>query len=205
MKKSPGRPKSSNLNKSSILKQALKIIDKDGVKNLSMRALAKNLKVDPMAVYHYIPSKEILIQEIVALAFNRLQTDLPSRKNWQEEIKLLLDNYRNLVRQHPNLIYFIITTPSYSIKPSLEFNEKLFMCLSSSTLSKQKGILLGNLLIDYLHGYSLAESSVKNKTPSLDPAIFKNYPYFKLAYEMNSRNYKSIFKDTIDLILASFS
>jgi AcrR family transcriptional regulator len=104
MKKNPGRPTASNLNKNSILKQALKIIDKQGVENLSMRALAKNLKVDPMAVYHYIPSKEILIQEVVALVFSKLDTNLPSSKNWQGNVKVLLANYRDLVTQHPNLI-----------------------------------------------------------------------------------------------------
>ena len=201
MKKNPGRPIKSNLNKNSILKQALKIIDKQGVDNLSMRALAKNLKVDPMAVYHYIPSKEILIQEIVALVFSKLDTNLPPSKNWQGNVKVLLANYRNLVTQHPNLIYYLLTAPSYSLKPSLEFNEKLFGCLIASPLPKSKSILLGNLLIDYLHGYSLAESSIKLKTKPIDPKIFENYPNFKLAHEMNHKNYNSMFKDTIDLIL----
>lgn len=203
MKKNPGRPTASNLNKNSILKQALKIIDKQGVENLSMRALAKNLKVDPMAVYHYIPSKEILIQEVVALVFSKLDTNLPSSKNWQGNVKVLLANYRDLVTQHPNLIYFLLTVPSYSIKPSLEFNEKLFSCLFASPLPQRKAILLGNLLIDYLHGYALAESSMKSETESIDLKIFENYPNFKLAHDMNSKYYNSMFKDTIDLILGS--
>jgi len=204
MKKNPGRPTASNLNKNSILKQALKIIDKQGVENLSMRALAKNLKVDPMAVYHYIPSKEILIQEVVALVFSKLDTNLPSSKNWQGNVKVLLANYRDLVTQHPNLIYFLLTVPSYSIKPSLEFNEKLFSCLFASPIPQRKAILLGNLLIDYLHGYALAESSMKSETESIDLKIFENYPNFKLAHDMNFKYYNSMFKDTIDLILGSF-
>jgi AcrR family transcriptional regulator len=203
MKKNPGRPIKSNLNKNVILIQALKIIDREGVKNLSMRALAKNLKVDPMAVYHYTPSKEILLKEIVAFVFSELDSNLPAKKNWKEKIKVLLANYRNLVTQHPNLIYFILTAPSYSLKPSLEFNENLFSCLSESPLPKRKTILLGNLLIDYLHGYSLAESSMNLDEESIDPNAFENYPHFKLAYEMNSKNYDSIFKDTIDFILSS--
>ncbi len=203
MRKNPGRPIASSLNKNLILKQALKIIDKEGVKNLSMRALAKNLKVDPMAVYHYTPSKEILIQEIVAFVFSNLDSNLPAKKNWKEKIKVLLDNYRNLVNQHPNLIYFILTAPSYSLKPSLEFNENLFSCLNESPLPRRKAILLGNLLIDYLHGYSLAESSMNLEEESIAPNVFENYPHFKIAYEMNSKNYKSMFQDTIDLILSS--
>jgi len=201
MRKNPGRPIKSNLNKNIILKQALKIIDKEGVNHLSMRTLAKKLKVDPMAVYHYIPSKEILLEEIVAFVFSELDSNHPAKKNWKEKIKVLLDNYRNLVKQHPNLIYFILTAPSYSLKPSLEFNENLFSCLSESPLPKRKTILLGNLLIDYLHGYSLAESSMNLEQEFIDPNIFENYPHFKQAYEINSKNYESIFEDTVDFIL----
>ena len=32
-----------------------------------MRELAKELKVDPMAIYHYVPNKESLLHEVVNL------------------------------------------------------------------------------------------------------------------------------------------
>ncbi len=53
--------KMAELTNSKILKTAIQTLEKEGWNGFSMRGLAKKLDVDPMAVYHYYPSKENLI------------------------------------------------------------------------------------------------------------------------------------------------
>ncbi|HMV45164.1 MAG TPA: TetR/AcrR family transcriptional regulator [Leptospiraceae bacterium] len=203
-KRSIGRPEKNILNQDKIITAALDLIDKNGVSNLSMRELAKNLKVDPMAIYHYLPNKESLLHEIVIYIFQSLDTSLQYPNNWKKQVKFLLNNYRNLVKKHPNLIYFILTEPAYSTKPSLELNEKLFYFVSLSNLSKQKSILLGNLLVDYLHGFSLAENTMTGEIEPFSIEENGDYPHFAEAINFNLNKKDSLFETTIDFILSSF-
>ena len=50
-----------------IVQAALKIMDEDGYKSLSMRRLGAKLNVDPMAVYYHFPNKLALLDGVVEL------------------------------------------------------------------------------------------------------------------------------------------
>ena len=54
MGRRPGRPRAGNekLTRERILRAALQLVDDHGVDALSMRRLAADLGVDPMAIYH---------------------------------------------------------------------------------------------------------------------------------------------------------
>lgn len=203
-RKSLGRPEKSILKKEMIIVKALKLIDQKGVHGFSMRELAKELKVDPMAIYHYVPNKESLLQEVVNLIFDSLDIPIINKNNWKNQIKNLLNNYRSLIKKHPNLVYFILTEPSFGIKSSMEFNEKIFQLVRLSQLPKVKTILLGNLLIDYLHGFALAEGSMSKDIAPMSIEDKYNYPNFNDAFNFNLKKKDSLFDETIDFILTFF-
>jgi AcrR family transcriptional regulator len=64
-----------------IVSTALAIVDRDGLKSLSMRRLGDELGVDPMAVYYYLPNKQALLDAIVeaVMASIDLSVDDPAR------------------------------------------------------------------------------------------------------------------------------
>ena len=51
------RPTRPTLSRAYIVSKALALIDRDGLEKFSMRRLGADLEVDPMAVYHYFPTK----------------------------------------------------------------------------------------------------------------------------------------------------
>ena len=53
------------LSRDRIVREALALVDTDGLKALSMRRLAAVLGVDPMAIYYYLPNKAALQDAIV--------------------------------------------------------------------------------------------------------------------------------------------
>ncbi|MGV9669271.1 TetR/AcrR family transcriptional regulator [Gordonia sp. NPDC003504] len=55
-----------------IVDAAIRILERDGVDALSMRALASDLGVGPMTLYYYVPNKAALLSLVVAETGNRI-------------------------------------------------------------------------------------------------------------------------------------
>jgi AcrR family transcriptional regulator len=75
-----GRPaigRSTPLELSEILDRALRIVDTEGRDELTMRRLAKELGVTPMAVYHHLPDKPALLAALVDLVWLEIFSGLP--------------------------------------------------------------------------------------------------------------------------------
>ena len=49
------------LTRDEIIAAALGLIDEHGVEHLTMRRLGERLGVDPMAVYHHLPNKTVIL------------------------------------------------------------------------------------------------------------------------------------------------
>ncbi|MFR4804063.1 MAG: TetR family transcriptional regulator [Eggerthellaceae bacterium] len=62
------------LTKAEVIAAAYAIIDADGVDACSMRALGSKLGVTAMAVYGYVPSREMLLNEVMARFLERVDT-----------------------------------------------------------------------------------------------------------------------------------
>ncbi|MDP9793380.1 AcrR family transcriptional regulator [Catenuloplanes nepalensis] len=62
---SPRPPASARLDRGQILDGAMAIADRDGVDALSLRKLAADLKVTPMALYWHFKDKDALLDELV--------------------------------------------------------------------------------------------------------------------------------------------
>ena len=62
-KEKAGRPRigESHVGRDKILKSALKILDRGGIQELSMRKLAEKMNVTPMALYHHVGNRSQLL------------------------------------------------------------------------------------------------------------------------------------------------
>lgn len=54
----------AQLSRERITQAALDLVEERGLKGLTMRALGESLGVEAMAIYHYFPSKEALLQAV---------------------------------------------------------------------------------------------------------------------------------------------
>lgn len=82
---------------------ALRIVDSDGLDALSMRRLGSELRVDPMAAYRHIPSKGILLDEIVEAVMSEIDTDaVDASLPWQDQLRALALSYLATLMAHPN-------------------------------------------------------------------------------------------------------
>jgi AcrR family transcriptional regulator len=88
------------LSRERILEAALELVEHDGWNGLSMRRLAQELDVWPMAVYRYFRDKDELLEAMAEAAAERVS--LPSaRGSWRTQMQKLLDESRRALGGQP--------------------------------------------------------------------------------------------------------
>lgn len=103
-----------SLSRERVVDAALRIVDRDGLDALTMRALGHELHVDPMAVYHYLPSKAAVLDGVVEAVIREVPTDVPAGLTWKDRLAVLAHGYREALRAHPNALPAVATRPDIS-------------------------------------------------------------------------------------------
>ena len=72
-----------------------------GLDNLSMRALARELDVPPMTIYHYAQSREYLHALVVDDILSQIGVPGPDEGNWEERLRKLHSDARRVFADAP--------------------------------------------------------------------------------------------------------
>jgi AcrR family transcriptional regulator len=154
----PRRPGQPPLTRDRILHTALQRIDQAGLDALSMRRLAADLDVDPMAIYHYLPTKAALVHGVVDRVFAGFP-DLPPDGRWQRRVRAWAGAYRALARAHPNLVLRIVGDPVAVGVGAARINPPLVGALEAAGFASGQVEHAVAVLVDYVNGFVLAEAS----------------------------------------------
>ena len=99
------------LSRSRVVVAALAIVDRDGPEGLTMRALGRELGVDPMAVYHYVPGKSALYDALAEAVW--AEVELPARTGeWEADLVALARGVRRALLAHPRALPVVATRQS---------------------------------------------------------------------------------------------
>lgn len=134
---------------------ALDIVTRDGVEALSMRRLGRELGVDPMAVYHYIPSKQALFDELAAAVWNQLE--LPRPGPWEQQLRELGHAVRTLLTHHANALPLIATRSGMGAG-SLAALDRGVAVLTRAGMAPREALEVLNVASSWLIGHALAEA-----------------------------------------------
>jgi TetR/AcrR family tetracycline transcriptional repressor len=90
------------LTRSRVVRTALRLVDEHGLPALTMRALATELRVSPMALYNHVRDKDELIDLMVDLMLG--EVDLcPIAGDWVTQMRALVCSYHHALTAHPGL------------------------------------------------------------------------------------------------------
>jgi len=141
------------------LTAALRLVDERGVDALSMRRLAAALDIDPMTIYRHLPDKAALMRGLVALVFDELTLPPMPGASWQDQVRAFAHAYRTLARAHPHLLVYMITHAEAASNAALAAGEYLLAALEGAGLTPRRALLAADVIVDFLNGFALAESS----------------------------------------------
>lgn len=85
-----------------VVRTALRMVDEHGLAALTMRALATELQVSPMALYNHVRDKEELVDLMVDLLLG--EVDLTATTgDWLSQLRALVCSYHQVLSAHPGL------------------------------------------------------------------------------------------------------
>ena len=85
----PKRGPRPSLSAGAVGTAALALADEGGLAALSMRALGARLGVAAMALYRYVPSKDVLLELVLEAAYAELPDELPAGAGWPQRLRLV--------------------------------------------------------------------------------------------------------------------
>ncbi|MCW3013488.1 MAG: Transcriptional regulator, TetR family [Solirubrobacterales bacterium] len=147
------RRATAGLDVSTIVDASLRIADADGLEGLTMRRLAADLSVTPMAIYHHVPGKDQLLD---LMADESLKT-LPGVDRSADpavELRRLFTAMHRLYLAHPALAQVMAQRPMEGPTAGLVGEEVLYV-LTAAGLDDDAAISALITLTTYTSGASL--------------------------------------------------
>ena len=91
----------ARLTKSAVIDQALKLADSVGLEALTIRKLATELGVTPMALYWHFRSKDELLTGLVERVWSEIDLDVDRDAPWPDQLRTLFESLLAVLRAHP--------------------------------------------------------------------------------------------------------
>ena len=169
MKRQPrGRPRASEakLSADAILDAALALLAEKGLPALTMRALARRLGADPMALYHYFPVKSALLGAAAERSVSALRPRMRAGADWRERLHALARAYLRTIHRSRELLLYVTD----SGRVSAPFDASFFAAIAPLHLPERDARVCRDAFVDLLHGASLAGRE-HDPTPQIEVVL----------------------------------
>ena len=93
---------------------ALNILEAEGPHAVSMRRVAKDVGITPMAIYHHFPCREALLGAVVDSEFEKLAgffSRLNGKRSFESAIVHIMDGYVDYALAHPRIFDYVFAMP----------------------------------------------------------------------------------------------
>ncbi|WP_331755674.1 TetR/AcrR family transcriptional regulator [Streptomyces sp. NBC_01643] len=144
-------PRARSLTLPAISSAALKVIDRDGLAGLSMRAVADELGMGTMSLYRYVDTREQLEVLVADMVLGPAHPELEGPGRWQDQVKLLVDRMRDSFAAHPAAAPLVLTH-RFSAENGLRWAEALLGVLTDAGFSGVRRVVAFRSLVSYVVG-----------------------------------------------------
>ncbi|MFJ6381992.1 TetR/AcrR family transcriptional regulator [Kitasatospora sp. NPDC092039] len=132
-----------------IAEAAVAVADAEGLDAVTMRRLAAELGVAPMAAYRYVSGKDELIELMVDSVYGRLPLDAPA-EGWRETMRALAVHLRAMHLAHP---WTVRAATPFALSPhQLAVPEHAFTALADHGLDADTTMAVFRTVTGYVHG-----------------------------------------------------
>ena len=148
----------ARLSKDLVVAEAVRLADHEGLHGLGMRRLARALDVGAMSLYHYVASRNELLDAMIDTVFAKIEP--PSAEgDWQPAMRRWALSARQVLAAHPWAIA-LLDSRSTPGPAQLGHREAFTACLRRAGFTVLMATHANWLLDSYVHGFALQETAL---------------------------------------------
>jgi AcrR family transcriptional regulator len=203
-----------HLNRTLILETGLRIADAEGMGALSLRRVARELEVTPMALYRYVDDKDDLLDGIGDYVLARLDLGDSADEDWTERLRRAARSYRELLVDHPAAVSITMSRPLLTPN-ALRVAEELLELLAGAGFDADEAVRLYQQIARFVLGLVFLETEAsaagaaqtgkaRRAQLRLDELPAAEFPRIRAAasYLMSPPDFDRNFDIGLDILLA---
>jgi AcrR family transcriptional regulator len=192
------------LSRDAIVATALRLTDQEGMSGLSMRKLGAELGVEAMSLYHYVDSKDDLLDAIL----DRLYAEIALPREvaddrWEEAVRRAMAAFHQVLIDHPAALELLSSRPAVSMV-SLDVVYWAYRRFELMGLSPSDSMDAFRFAVSFVMGHSANEVGVLSRVErpevpgldQLDPALQR------FVAQLDERDESALFDAGVDLVIA---
>ena len=198
MAKHPAQVARAPLSRERIATAALKLIDENGLEELSTRRLGAALGCEAMAIYNHFASKDAVLDAVVDSLFPEIIIPA-SGHGWEARVLGFASSYRALAHKHPKAFPLLATRRVRA--RARDVIERIRAALLEEGFAPKAAAEIFRVVANYCNGSILDELS--GAFPAACP---EDHPSIaKVQEHLAPEHYDAMFDKGLRLLLAGFS
>ncbi|WP_018655802.1 TetR/AcrR family transcriptional regulator [Actinomadura flavalba] len=194
------------LTRARIVAAAVRLIERDGAKALSMRAVAAELGVAVMSLYNHVPGKDALLRGVAEHVVAGMDFDGAAEASWADRARALVRAFRTVAHDYPRCMTIVLThraDGSIALRPA----ERALAIAAEAGFDSVTAVRVTRVLMAYALGTQLREVGMTKALDrltdftALDPAEFPHV--LASADELARNDSEADFEFGLDLLLAA--
>lgn len=177
----PSRRKRDPLTPRRIQDAAFERIAREGVAAFSLRGLAADLRVEPMSLYHWYPSKAHLLDALMERWVEPLEVPGPEAGDWRVRVRGAAASFRAAALARPAFFPYV-AVHRFNLRATLDRLDAVIAAFAASGASagdvarmfRAWSQLLVGVLLDETNGYARGPSAVD---PPPDEEVTARWPH----------------------------
>ena len=146
------------ITREAIVETALRLLDQDGLDELSMRRLADELDTGAASLYWHVGSKDGLLELIFDRVIGEVELPAPEPERWQEQLKEVARAGRAMILRHRDIVR--ISIGRIPMGPNaLRASEGIFAILRAGGVPDPLAVKAHHLLFAIINGFTLDETT----------------------------------------------
>lgn len=147
------------ITREAIVETALRLLDRDGLDELSMRKVADELGTGAASLYWHVGSKEGLLDLVFEEVIGEHDVPDPEPGRWAEQLKEIAHDMRAVILRHRDIVR--ISIGRIPMGPNaLRFSERVLAVLRAGGVPDDLAVLGHHLLFSIVNGFTLDEAGL---------------------------------------------
>jgi len=172
----PSKAGRKPLSREKIVEKALEILDADGPEGISMRRLGDALDVEAMALYHYFPNKDAIMDGVLARIIEETGPAMPledAAADWKAVMLSGPASAGRAIQAHPNAGWLLLGR-QYNTTESFQMLEAPLEILRSAGFEGQELVDAAHAIFAYTAGWYFLSSGQGGTWSAPDQNAIKN-------------------------------